>query len=354
MRFGRLQKRASLTLVLLGMIAAVRLPMSCLAYAADSATRYHVSQRWPLAGAGGWNFIFVSDHNHRLYVPRDTRITVVDTNSGLPVAEIKGLTDARGIALDPEDNVAYVTDGITGTLKVFSLSTLNLTSSVTTGGAPEAVVFEPTTRHIFTFDTHTNAALVIDPSSFQITQRIKLPGRPTGASVDGKGSVFVNLESTSQVARIDARTFKLQETISLAPCVGPSGIALDLKRSYVFSTCENKMMAVTDGSNGKLVATIPVGEGAKTVGFDERDELVFSANADGTLSVIKEDAPARFIPVQTVATEPGARIMTFDSDRQQLYLLSSKFGQRTEPTSEELQFRPTPVPGSAVVLVIKP
>lgn len=354
MYLGRLLRRVSLSFVLLILLAASLAALHGFANAADNETQYHVAQRWPLAGSGGWNFVFVSERSHQLFVPRDTRISVLDTDTGSPVSEIKGLTDARGLALGPEGKVAYVSDGVTGTLKVFNLSTLDLTASIKTGGTPEAVVYEPTTHRVFTFDSHTDAALVIDPSSLHVTQTLKLPGRPAGASVDGKGAVFVNLESTSQVARIDARTLTLQETVPLAPCVGPSGIALDLRHSYVFSVCENKMMAVSDMSTGKLVATVPVGEGAKTVALDERDDLVFSANADGTMTVIKHDAAGRFVPAQTVTTEPGARIMTFDSDRQQLYLLSSKFGQRTGPTSEELQFRPTPVPGSAVVLVIKP
>jgi DNA-binding beta-propeller fold protein YncE len=171
---------------------------------------------------------------------------------------------------------------------------------------------------------------------------------------DGNGSVFVNLNSTSQLARIDARTLTVAKLQSLNPCVGPSGMTMDRAHSRIFSVCENKLMAVSDSRKGELLATVPVGEGAKTVGFDSTGELVFSANGEGTLTVIKDEGGNKFSPLQTVKTAPGARTMAFDQERRQLYLVSARFGQRTGPTSEELQFRPTPVPGSAVVLVMKP
>src|SRR5262249_16921391 len=128
----------------------------------------------------------------------------------------------------------------------------------------------------------------------------------------------------------------------------------DLTHSRVFSTCENKLMAVSDSQTRDLVATVPIGEGAKTVSYDADSDLIFSANGEGSLTVIKEESPTKFVPVQTVKTEPGARTMAFDAERGQVYLFSARFGQHTGPTSEELEFRPTPVPGSSVVLVLKP
>ena len=278
----------------------------------------------------------------------------MDTNNGKTIGEISDLTDVRGIALDAGGKVGYIGDGISGTLQVFDVPTLKLTSSVKIGGTLDAVVLEPVAHRIFVFDAHNKVAVILDPSSLKVIGTVKLPGRPAGAMADGAGSVFVNLVSTGQLARIDAQTLTTTTLAPVKPCVGPSGMAMDTAHSRIFSTCENKLMAVSDSHTGSLVATVPIGEGAKTLGYDADSHLVFSANGEGTLTLIKEESPTRFSPVKTVKTEPGARTMAFDQERGQLYLVSAKFGQRPGPTSEELEFRPTPVPGSAVVLVLKP
>ena len=347
------QVRAWLFL-LLGIFVVLRQPMLSVVAAADDLPAFQVSQRWPLSGPGGSDFLLVSNKDHRLYISRDTRVTVLDTNTGATTGEIEGLTDVHGIALDPEGRFGYIGDGISGTLKVFSVPTLKLAFSIKIGGTADAVVVDPITHRVFVFDTHNNNAVIIDPSSQQVVGTLKLPGRPAAAVAEEDGSVLVNLVSTSQLARIDARTLTTQKLEPLKPCVGPSGIALDLDHSRVFSVCENSIMAVSDSHTGELVTTVPVGVGAKTASFDPANHLVFSANGEGTLTVIREDSAAAFSPIQTIKTDPGTRIVAFDSDRRQLYLLSAKYGQRTGPTSEELQFRPTVIPGSAVVLVIKP
>ena len=321
---------------------------------AAAEAEYRVQQHWSLAGPGGSNFLLVGDKGHRLYISRETQLTVVDTDSGKTIGEIRGLTDARGIALDPEGKFGYIGDGIGGTLKVFNVLTMNITSSIKIGGTPDAVVFDPVSRRVFVFDSHNKIAAVVDPSSQQVIATVPLPGRPAAAMSDGAGSVFVNLVSTSQLAQIDSRTLNAPKLTPLNPCVGPGGMAMDSAHSRIFSTCENRLMTVTDSHTGELVTTVPVGEAAKTIGFDPANGLVFSANGEGTLSVIKEESATKFSPLETVKTEPGARTMAFDPERGQLYLFSARFGQHTGPTSEELEFRPTPVPGSSVVLVLKP
>jgi DNA-binding beta-propeller fold protein YncE len=321
--------------------------------AAEDSAGYRILERWPLAGPGGSGFLLVGETDHRLYISRDTQVTVLDTNNGKTVGVMQGLTDARGIALDPENKFGYIGDGISGSLKIFSVPGLKLISSVNIGGTVDAVVVDPVTHRIFAFDTHNKIAAVVDPVSLKMTGTVKLPGRPAAAVADGDGFVLVNLASTGQLERIDARTLTPRSLSPLGPCVGPSGMTLDSAHSRVFTACENKLLAVSDSRTGELVATVPVGEGARSVGYDPADELVFSANGEGSLSVIKEVNATEFSLIDTVKTDPGARSAVFDPDRGQLYLVSAKFGQHPGPTSEELEFRPTPVPGSSVVLVMK-
>jgi DNA-binding beta-propeller fold protein YncE len=319
--------------------------------AGASDTKYRVLQQWPLRGEGGWNYMVVGSEPHLLYISRDTRMTVIDTRTGKTAGEITGLADARGIAFDPGRNVGYISDGIAGVVHVFDLRTLHLVSSIVLGGTLDAIVFEPTTHLVFVFNTHSRTAAVIDPSSNRVTARISLPGRPAIAAADGKGSVFVNIVSAGELARIDARSLKMHGVWPLNSCVGPTGLAIDANRGRVFSVCENKKMVVSDASTGKLVSSLPIGEGAKGVAFDGGHDLIFSSNGEGSLTIIRENSSDNFSVIQTLPTQPGARAMALDPGTGQLYLVSARFGQRTG-TSEELQFRPAPIRGTVVVLVV--
>jgi hypothetical protein len=313
---------------------------------------YRVVAQWPLAGEGGWNYLVDDPVAHLLYIPRDNRVTVLDTRSGTTLGEIAGMIDVRALALDADGVHGFISDGVTGAVHVFDRLTLKLLSSIMIGGTVEASVFEPVTKRIVAFDTHNMTAVVVDTSSYRKVATMSLPGRPATAVVDGKGSVFVNLSSTGELVRIDAKSMKIAKVWPLLPCVGPSGLAIDVPRDRTFSVCENRRMVVSDSNTGKVVSEVPVSEGAKAAGFDGRRNLAFASGGDGSLTVVREEAPDRFSVLQTVSTEAGARTMAVDALAGRLYLVAAKFGQRTGPTSEELQFRPTPVSGTVVVLVV--
>jgi hypothetical protein len=62
----------------------------------------------------------------------------------------------------------------------------------------------------------------------------------------------------------------------------------------------------------------------------------FSSQRDGTLMVIKETTPNRFVVEQTVTTMPGAKTLTLDSKTGKVLLIAAQYG----PT-------PTPPPAAA-------
>ena len=104
---------------------------------------------------------------------------------------------------------------------------------------------------------------------------------------------------------------------------------------------------------GRLVATVPIGEGTDGAGFDAERQLAFSSNgADGTLTVVHEVSPEKFEVVQTVATQRSARTMTLDPKTHQVYLVAAEFGERPAPTAEQPRPRPPMVPGTFTVLVV--
>ena len=67
---------------------------------------------------------------------------------------------------------------------------------------------------------------------------------------------------------IDAQKLTVLRRTSIAPCDGPSGLAMDAKNRRLFSVCGNKTMAVTDADSGKMIATVAIGAGTDGAGFD--------------------------------------------------------------------------------------
>lgn len=317
---------------------------------AQGTEPYKILEQLPLSGASGWRSMVEDQAAHVLYVARNDRITLLDTSKGKIIGEIPGLSDGRSIALDPDGKLGYVSDGVTGDLHIFDRVARSLISTVVLGGTPDEVVFEPTTSRIFVFNTHTMAVSVLDAKSRQLIGSISLPGRPSSAVTDGKGSVFVHLNDTNQIARLDAAGLKVRSAWSISPCNGPSGIAIN--GAQLFSVCENRLLVVSDSTTMKVVSSAPIGEGARGVVFDQSNKLLFTSNGEGSLTVLQHLAPGSLSVIQTLKTQPGSRLLALDSASGHLYLVAARFGQRPGPTSEELEFRPTISPGSVEMLVV--
>ena len=212
---------------------------------------------------------------------------------------------------------------------------------------PDSVCFEPTTKHIFTFNGQSNDSTAIDPKTNEVIKTFPLGGKPEECQPDGTGKIYVNLEDSSEIAEIDAAKTTITRHASLSPCDSPSGLAIDQKNKKLFSVCDNKMMVVTDIPSLKVIGTAPIGAGPDGAGYDAGLGLAFSSNGqDGTLSIVKE-VGGKYQTVDTVPTERGARTMTVDQKNHRVYLLAAEFGPL-----QAGQKRPPVLPDSFHVLVL--
>ena len=85
-------------------------------------------------------------------------------------------------------------------------------------------------------------------------------------------------------------------------------------------------MAISDYQASKVVATVPIGKGVDGAGYDPVSGDAFASNADGTLTVIHQDAPDQYHVVENVQTPQGSRNMGLDPSNHRLYIVSAKFG----------------------------
>ena len=312
---------------------------------------YHLIAKKVLGGEGFWDYLTCDSGARRLYISRGTHVMVVDADSLEVVGDIPNTEGVHGIALAPEFGRGFVSDGRSNTVTIFDLKTLKTLGTVPTGAGPDAIIYDTASKRVFTFNGHGGDSTAIDAATGTVTGTIALGGKPEFAVADGKGRIYNNLEDKSVVVEIDSRKLAVTNRWPLAPCEGPSGMAMDTEHRRLFIGCDNKMMAVVDADSGKMLATPAIGSGVDANGFDPAAGLAFSSNGDGTLTLVHEDSPQTFKVVDNVQTQRGARTMALDAKTHKVFLVTAEFGPAPAPTPEHPHPRPTMKPGTFTLLV---
>ncbi|HEV3306082.1 MAG TPA: YncE family protein [Candidatus Sulfotelmatobacter sp.] len=319
---------------------------------AAAGSGYKVVNTYKTGGEGGWDYLTADSAARRLYISRSTHVIVLDLDSGKTVGDIPDTPGVHGIAIAPELGRGFTSNGREGTVSIFDLKTLATSSKVKVGDNPDAILYDPATKRVFTFNGRSQDSTAIDATNGTVLGTIKLEGKPEFAASDGKGGVFVNIEDKSELTAIDASKLAVKSTWPLAPCTEPSGLAMDKKSRRLFVGCDNKMMAVVNADSGKVLATPAIGEGVDATAFDAETGLAFASCGEGVLSVIHEDTPDKFSMVENVPTQTGARTMALDSKTHNVYVVTAKFGPPPAATADNPHPRRSIVPDSFVVLVL--
>ena len=315
-----------------------------------AAEGYKVLNKIKIGGTGGWDYVALDNTNRRLYASHGTSVEVVDPDAGKVVGTIPQLHGVHGIAVAPELNKGFISNGQSNSVTVFDLKTLAKLGEPATGQNPDSICYEPKTQRVFTFNGRSNDSTAINAKNNEIVATFPLDGKPEFCAVDGTGKIYANLEDKSEVIEIDAAKPAVTRRVSLAPAEGPSGLAIDVKNKKLFSVCDNKMMAVTDIATMKVIATPAIGTGPDAAGFDPGTGLAFSSNGDGTLTIVKL-VNGKYEAADTVTTERGARTMTVDPKLHRVYLLAAEYGPAPE-AKEGKKGRPPVLPDSFHVLVV--
>jgi hypothetical protein len=337
----------------LGVAAA--LVLLAAAPLAAQAPAYHVVKQVPIGGEGGWDYLLVDGAAHRLYVSHATRVEVVDLLRDTVAGVIPNTPGVHGIALAGDVGRGFTSNGRDSSVTIFDLRTLATIGTVNVQGAnPDAIVYDSVTRRVFTMNGRSASATAIDAATGTVVGTVALGGRPETAVADGHGRIYANIEDKSLIVAFDARTLQVQGHWSLAPCEGPSGLAMDREHRRLFSGCGNGLMAVSDPDAGRVVTTLPIGRGVDGDGFDAGTGLAFASCGEGVLTVVHEDDPDHFTLVGNVPTARGARTMALDPATHRVYLSTAEFGPAPAPTPERPRPRPSIIAGSFKVLVLEP
>lgn len=318
--------------------------LAAMSLAADKAN-YKVVNVWKLGGEGFWDYLNVDSDTHRLFIARGTRVMVVDTASGKLLGEVPDTQGVHGVAFVSNLGLGFTSNGREDAVSEFDLKSLAVEKKIKVGNGPDAILYDPFSKRVFTFNGRGQDATALDPSKGEVAGTLALGGKPEFPVTDEKGTVFVNIEDKSELVALDPVKLSVKSRWKLAGCEEPTGLSFDAKTRRLFVGCGgNRKMVVVDADSGRIVATLDIGEGCDATAFDPERNLAFASAGDGTITVVSEDAPDKFSVVETVTTQKGARTMTVDRKSHRLYTVTANVGPRPERKME---------PDSFVVLVVE-
>jgi DNA-binding beta-propeller fold protein YncE len=314
---------------------------------AQQKTLLRVAKVFHINSGGGYDYLTVDTASERLYVSHGTKVNVLNKVTGDSIGVIQTEKDVHGIALVHELGKGYISNGGANSVLVFDLKTFKVLAHVPTGQFSDGIFYDDFSKKVISCNGRSKNMTVIDPTNDQAVATIQLTGWPETAVSDGAGKIYVNNAEKAEVDVIDASTYKVINTWPNAPAKGASGLAIDRKNMLLFAGCDNKTLIVMNARNGKIIASLPIGDESDAIGFDKTLKLVYSTNGEGTLTVIKEISPDKFAIAQTLKTKKGARTMAVDQLSHKIYTTTGNFAPKKQG-----EFRPSLIPGTFQVLVI--
>ncbi|HVT49228.1 MAG TPA: hypothetical protein VHD57_15675 [Vicinamibacterales bacterium] len=315
---------------------------------AQTGSPYRVIHTYTLGGDGGWDYLVPDPPNHRIFIGRQNRVMVVDENTGALLGEVAGINGAHGVAIAADAGRGFATSGNDATIVMFDLKSYAALGRIPAADDADAIIYDAPSRRVFSFNGDAHSATVVDAAKGTLVTNIPLGGKPEYGVSMGDGHVYVNLTDINEIVEIDARNATAGRRWPTAPCRNPVSMAVDTQHGRIFSGCRSGVMAVSDVNAGKVVATMPIGMGVDGAGYDPSTGDAFASAADGTLTVIHQDAPDRYRVVQTLTTAVGSRNLGLDVTRHRLFVAAAKFNQ----AAAGARGRGAMVPGSFSLLEI--
>jgi DNA-binding beta-propeller fold protein YncE len=313
-------------LKLLSLFAGCLLAIFTLAQAAEPVFR--LTGKQSLAGSVRWDYLSFDAPGNRLFITRGDHVDVYDTVLAQVTGTILDTPGVHGVALAPDLNRGYTSNGLNSSVTVFEMATLRPLGTFPTEKKPDAIIYDPATKRVFVANGDSGTLTVIDAIAQKSVGTVSIGGKLEFAAVDGSGLLFVNVEDRNAIAVVNTRSLKVVATHDISSgCEEPTGLSIDVATQRLFVGCRNEKMAVVSAKTGKILASVPVGKGCDATAFDPGLNLAFASAGDGTLTIVSgTDYAAR----QVVSTQPTARTMALDEVHHRAYTVAA---EREEPTA---------------------
>jgi len=206
--------------------------------AAPGASGYKVIKTVSHQREGGWDYVTVDSDARRVYVSHATQVVVLDADSYEVVGSIPDTQGVHGIAIASDLGRGFTSNGRTNTATIFDLKTLKTIGTVNTGANPTP---SSTTPALSASSRSTAAARTPRPSmppTAPSPARLLSAASPNLPSLTAKGSIYVNIEDTSELVQFDPQKLTVTHRWPQKPCQEASGLAIDRKNRRLFLRCD--------------------------------------------------------------------------------------------------------------------
>jgi YVTN family beta-propeller protein len=291
---------------------------------------YHIIKKVAVPGTGGWDYVTVDAVGRRVYIAHATQVEVLDADTSELVGTIPNTPGVHGVAIASEFGRGFISAGKSDSVIIFDLKTLKTLDTVKVGKKPDAIIYDPATKHVFAMNGDSDSSTVIDAADGKVVGTIDLGGGPEFAAADGKGNVYINIEEKAETVHIDSKSLKVLHHWPLAPGGTATALAFDPQTRRLFAGCRaGQLMVVVDGNNGKVITTAPIGDHVDAAAFDPATKLVFMSTGSGTIAVFHQDSADNYTLLENIATNPGSKTMGLDPQTHHLFVPANLGGQFT-------------------------
>ena len=313
---------------------------------------YKILTTQKLGGDGGWDYLAADASTRQLFIARsgDTgSLHVYNLDTLAPTGEVP-TGSAHGAAIDDATHHGFATGN---PVTMFDTRTLKVIKTIDTGGRPDGYLDDPAAHRVYILSHAEPNVIALDAETGNIVGTLNLGGEPEQSVLDGHGHLFLDVEDKDRIAVVDTASLKLTGNYDISSVGGGcAGLAIDATNGILFAACRDKNnMVILRSSDGKILTTLPIGVGCDGAVFNPATQEVFSTQGDGTLTIIKEASPTSFSVEQTLATQTGARTITFDAQTGHIFTATADFGAAPTPQPGQRARRPL-VPNSFRLLVI--
>jgi DNA-binding beta-propeller fold protein YncE len=296
------------------------------ASAQPAAGPYKVLKTVKAGGEGSWDYVYADAAGRKLYAPRlgqTGHIMVFDLDTLAPLGDMDGV-NGHGVAIDPKSGHGFASSK---PVAMWDAKTLAPIKTIEVQGSPDGILGDPSDGRIYILSHSLPNVTAIDAADGKVVGTVDVGGAPEQTVSDGKGRLFVAVETKDEIAVLDTKTLTVTGHYSMAgKCGEPAGLAIDVKAKALFAACRNPaVMAMLNADTGQILDVQPIGKGVDGAGFNPATKEAFASTGDGILTVVKEAGPAKIAVEQSVQTHPGARTMTVDPKTGHVFLIVADY-----------------------------
>jgi DNA-binding beta-propeller fold protein YncE len=296
---------------------------------------------------GGWDYVSVDVATHRLYVARGYGIMAVDLANDTVIPAFAKGQHVHGVLPLPGGTIISTNEG-SSAATLLNGADGTVLASFPTGRKPDAIAYDKKTGLVAVMNGRDGTVMLIDPVRRRMVGSIDVGGTLEFAEGDGEGRIYVNVKDRNEISVLDFIGRRVVTHYPLAPCEGPTGLALDLRARIALAVCDNGKAVALSLRDGHVIAVIAIGEGPDAAILDAKNErFLVPCGGDGVLDIIREMSDGTLVLEGTVPTAKGARTAALDPTTGKLYLPTADFEPRKPG-----EWQGAIVPGSFRILVL--